>query len=361
VTNLHTTDYTLCSVYLYLTGGCNLACAHCWLSPDYVPSGVDAPEGITLRDVERIIEGAKPMGLTSMKLTGGEPFLNREVLEIIELIDSHGLSMIIETNGTLIDNDVADHIAGRNIDTVSVSLESHQSSFHDDFRGVAGAFEDAVRGIELLVSRDINTQVIMTLVEGNKNDIEGVIALARRLGVGSVKVNPVMPVGRGDTLTRQGGAVPVAQMVGMSRWVDEELSRMYSVDTFFSLPTAFKSITKIMDRKNAECSILNILGVVATGHISICGIGRMEPDLVMGDIRTDDIARVWNESPILADLRKAVPERLEGICGKCVLKGVCLGACRANAYVMSGNLMAPYWICQEAYEDGIFPETRIVQ
>ena len=47
MTDVTATDYTLCSIYLYLTGGCNLACAHCWISPDHVPSTHDAPEGIT--------------------------------------------------------------------------------------------------------------------------------------------------------------------------------------------------------------------------------------------------------------------------------------------------------------------------
>ena len=59
-------------------------------------------------------------------------------------------------------------------------------------------------------------------------------------------------------------------------------------------------------------------------------------------------------------LRERVPNRMEGICGKCILKGVCLGACRADAFVLSGSLGTPFWICQEAYEKGLFPEQRMM-
>jgi len=51
--------------------------------------------------------------------------------------------------------------------------------------------------------------------------------------------------------------------------------------------------------------------------------------------------------------------RLEGICGQCIMKGLCLGSCVAQNYYRSRNLWAGYWFCEEARERGLFPVSRL--
>jgi SynChlorMet cassette radical SAM/SPASM protein ScmF len=352
--------YRLDSAYLYLTSGCNLRCSHCWLTPNFVPKIEEAPDGITADDVRKIIKEGRPMGLCNIKLTGGEPFINREVFEIIEVISSEELVLDIETNGTLIDEKAANFLKEHNASTVSVSIDSFGPAFHDAFRGVEGAWEDAVRGVECMVSERLNVQIIMSLVGDNCGDIEGIVEMAKRLKANSVKFNPVMPIGRGGGLTDGGKTLPVDELIRLSSWVEEDLREKYGVKTYFTIPSAFKKIGSFFKGNNAQCHILNIIGIIASGHISICGIGKEEPELVIGNIREDDLAEVWKNSPILAELREIVPNGMKGICGKCVFKNICLGACRANAYVLYRDLSAPERICQEAYEMGLFPETRII-
>jgi radical SAM protein with 4Fe4S-binding SPASM domain len=166
-------------------------------------------------------------------------------------------------------------------------------------------------------------------------------------------------MGRGEALTERGRTLPVEKLIGLLPWVEEELSRKYEITTYFSMPDAFKKIQNFFNGNNAQCHIFNIIGVIATGDVSICGIGKMEPDLVIGNIRDHNLADLWENSSVLNDLRETVPRDLKGICGKCILKNLCLGTCRAHAFVLSRDLTAPDRICQEAYEMGLFPETRI--
>ena len=49
----------------------------------------------------------------------------------------------------------------------------------------------------------------------------------------------------------------------------------------------------------------------------------------------------------------------DGICGRCMLRSYCLGKCRAQAYYDSGSLLAPLSFCQVAYEEGLFPQSRL--
>ncbi len=268
--------------------------------------------------------------------------------------------MFIETNGTLIDRDTAAFLKRQGINSVSVSVDSNRSSFHDAFRGVAGALDGAASGVEHLVSEGISVQVIMSLVRENSRDIEGLIDLAKRLGAHSVKINPVTPIGRGGVLSDRGDTLGVEELLELSPWVEGQLSRQYGIETFFTVPSVFKPIGHLFDERNAQCHILTIIGILANGDVSICGIGREVPALVMGNIRTDNLEQIWRESSILGDLRQIVPNNLEGICGRCIMKGICMGSCRADAYVLSGSLAAPHWICREALDKGLFPKNRLL-
>ena len=57
--------------------------------------------------------------------------------------------------------------------------------------------------------------------------------------------------------------------------------------------------------------------------------------------------------------REGLPEKLEGICGECLMKAKCVGSCIAQNYYSSKNLWAPYWYCEQARKRGLFPETRV--
>ena len=161
-------------------------------------------------------------------------------------------------------------------------------------------------------------------------------------------------------MTEGGKTVPVDELIRLSSWVENDLKEKYDIQTYFTIPSAFKKIDSFFNGNNAQCHILNIIGIIASGHISICGIGKEVPELVIGNIREDNLEELWRNSPVLSELRRIVPDNMKGICGRCILKGLCLGSCRANAYVLHGDLSAPDRICQEAYEMGIFPETRII-
>jgi molybdenum cofactor biosynthesis enzyme MoaA len=70
--------YPLNQIYFYLTEGCNLRCRHCWVAPKY-QSGSNSYPALDLDLFKSIIEQAKHLGLTGVKLSGGEPLLHPEI------------------------------------------------------------------------------------------------------------------------------------------------------------------------------------------------------------------------------------------------------------------------------------------
>ncbi len=84
-------------MYLYLSGSCNLACRHCWINPRHEDT---ATRVLPLDVIRHIVEQAQALGLAFVKLTGGEPLLHPQALDLIRFIHGAGLAVTIETNGT---------------------------------------------------------------------------------------------------------------------------------------------------------------------------------------------------------------------------------------------------------------------
>jgi SynChlorMet cassette radical SAM/SPASM protein ScmF len=146
----------------------------------------------------------------------------------------------------------------------------------------------------------------------------------------------------------------------LGRHVERELAPKSSLQIFFDYPQAFRALNRIASRDGCSaCGIFGILGVIASGHYALCGIGEQVPDLVFGEVGKDLLEEVWRENPILKALRAGLPERLEGVCSRCLMKRRCLGSCVAQNYYSTGSLWAPFWFCKQAEEAGLFPASRL--
>lgn len=350
-------EFPLTSLYLYLSERCNLRCRHCWVSP---PAPEDGDEqAMDLAVLMRTIAAAKGLGLGAVKLTGGEPFLRKDIVELMRFLHGEGLCIDIESNGTMIDRDMAMVIKEYEVRQVSVSLDGAQAAQHDKLRGMKGSHGKSVAALHYLREEKINTQVIMSLYKENIPEIEALAALCDDLDVPSLKINPVMPTGRGEKVFQRRENVDIEELIRIDRWIEADLGSKYKTEIYFCMPIGLKSLHAVTGNPLYECHILNILGILADGTISLCGIGQTETDLNMGNIAKDDLTEIWRHHPLLQKLRKETPSQLSGICGRCIFKFRCLGSCRACAYAASGDLRSAFFMCDEAYEKNLFPASRI--
>lgn len=349
-------------LYLYLAGDCNLKCRHCWIEPTFSRAGENsAGSYLPAELIALVLDEGLPLGLTGVKLTGGEPLLHPEFGRILELVRARGLQLVVETNGTLVDGPAARAIAECRGAFVSVSLDGAEEDTHDWVRGVPGSFRQAAAGIRALREAGLKPQLIMTVMRHNHRQLEGVVELARSLGAGSVKFNLVQPISRGEKMMRAGQTLTVPELVDLGRWVERDLAKRAGIPVFFSHPPAFRPLSCLGsgDGRGGRCAIVNILGVLADGGYALCGIGEHLPELVFGRAGQDALRDIWFGHPTLVELRRGLPGRLQGICARCVMSAYCLGHCLAQNYYQSRNLWAPYWYCEAAYAAGLFPASRL--
>jgi SynChlorMet cassette radical SAM/SPASM protein ScmF len=348
------------ALYFYLTEGCNLRCRHCWIEPPHQTARRQYP-AIEPGLFRHIVEQAKPLGLSSVKLTGGEPLMHPRIGEILTILREEKIRFNVETNGVLCTPALARDLVRSGMFHVSVSLDGAGAETHEWVRGVTGCFDAAISGIRSLVSAGIRPQVIMTIMHRNVDQIEAVVRLAESLGASSVKFNIVQPTARGVKMHEAGETLSIREIVRLGDWVENDLSARTKLTLHYSHPVAFRSLGKMYGREGSDCSICGIrgiLGVLGDGSYALCGIGETVPELVFGHAAKDALADVWQDTPVLRELREGLPRRLEGTCSECLMKGVCLGSCVAQNYYRSKNLWAPHWYCEEARREGLFPESR---
>lgn len=350
----------LSQIYFYLTQGCNLACRHCWLAPKRDPEGTRYPT-LPIDLFEKIITQAKPLGLKAVKLTGGEPLLNPDFGKMLEVVRREGLQLTIETNGVLCS---AKHAAAIKETCkrpfVSVSLDGANVETHEFIRGVPGCFTDTLKGIKNLTDVGIRPQIIFSVMKRNIDQVESIVRLAEKLGAGSVKYNLVQPTARGEQLHQRDETLNIAELVALGRHVQMVMSATTSLRLYYSHPAAFVPLSALANRDGCGvCGIKGIIGVLASGAYALCGIGEHIKELTFGYAASDSLADIWENNPVLLKIRQDLPDRLAGVCARCIMRRRCLGSCVAQNYYRSGDMMAQFWFCEEAEAAGLFPKSRL--
>jgi len=350
-------------VYLYLTAGCNLHCRHCWITPTFVRGKPVPAECLDLDQLKGAVAEAKPMGLSGAKLTGGEPTLHPRFREIVDYLTSEGLELSMETNGTLMDRDLAGHLVRHTtLKRVAVSLDSPEEPEHDRFRGKPGAFREAVQGIRFLVEAGLRPQIIMSVYRGNLERIGDLIELAMKLGASSVKFNPVTHSGRGAEMHRLGQGLDFDEQVALIHLIRGALQDTYPIHLGAMVPPAMSTVKELLryGGEGAGCHVRHILGILGTGEMALCGIGRSVTELCFGRLGRDSLHEVWLTHPVLVQMRKDLRGPFPGVCGDCLHAGRCMTHCLAQNFEASGKLVSPSPLCAEAERRGVFPSTRRV-
>ena len=354
--------YYLNTIYFYLTKGCNLRCRHCWIEPEYQGKNRLTSSYISKELFQTIIREAKPLGLSGVKLTGGEPLLHPDILNILQIVADEKLSLNIETNGVLCTEEVVEMVKNIPSSFISVSLDSPEEEIHEWVRGVKGSFKGAVNGIKNILNAGVSTQIIMTVMEKNADQIESMVYFAKELGVKSIKFNLVNPTARGEDMHKRGETLQIDRMIDIGHWIDAELAPATEMDLQYSYPFAFRSLSSIFsDSINGRCGIKNIIGVLGNGKYALCGIGETVEELIFGNAGSDSLEDIWNHNPMLNGIRTGLPVKLEGICGNCIHKEICLASCVASNYYHHRNLFAPFWFCDQAHNLGLFPKSRMIK
>jgi len=339
-----------------LTYRCNLACEHCYLDAGGSPlvrteNFADRSE-LGTEECFRVIDeiaAFAPECLTI--LTGGEPLLRRDILEIVRRAAERGLWVVVGTNGVRITENLANRLAEAGARGLSLSLDALDADRHDRFRRVRGAWQNTVEGAEILNRTGLPFIVQTTAGSHNLGELEAIADFADgRLAAKVWNLYFLVPTGRGQFVSD----ITPAQY-------DEVLASLFRIQQKYDgrmlvnakcaphyIKTALENGAPIRTYSGGAggCPAgTHYMGIRPNGDVTPC------PYLPVfaGTLRSASLTDLWASSELFAGIRRR--SALGGRCGACELNAQC-GGCRARAYGMTGDLMAEDPLC--THEPGTF-------
>lgn len=330
-----------------ITRNCNLSCIHCRAAATMGPYENELDTRACFALLDQIREVGRPIVI----LTGGEPLLRNDILDIAAYGTDKGLRMVMAPNGTLITRDVARRMALTGIRRISISIDGATEASHDRFRGVAGAFRSALKGIDHAKSAGIEFQINTTITQSNLDQIPAIQQLAENLGAAAHHIFLLVPTGRGKY---------IVDKEITARQYEETLNWFYDRKSQTSLQlkaTCAPHYYRILRQRAAAegkkvCFQTHGLDAVTRGclgGVGFCFIshtGVVQPcgflDLNCGDVTKTPFSRIWRTASVFEKLRD--DKQLKGKCGACEFRKVC-GGCRARAYEATGDYLAEEPLC----------------
>ncbi|MDP2729397.1 MAG: radical SAM protein [Dehalococcoidales bacterium] len=348
-----------------LTKSCNLFCAHC--------RGSSAPDTysdeLTADECFRVIDQIREVGRPILILSGGEPLARPDVMEIARYAVSKELRVVMGTNGTLITEEVASQLKEVPVSRLGISLDFPVAELQDDFRGQAGAFAAAMKGITNARQAGIELQINSTITRLNAPYLDELLSTA--LEVGAVGFHPflLVPTGRGKGL--ESVELSPREYEATLNWIYDKVKSLG--ESIFFKPTCAPHYLRVMKQRQRQEHSPEVTPEAKTtpGHPSanaitrgclagtgfafishrgdVQGCGYLSP--VAGNVREQSFAQIWNNSPLFNSLRNLA--NYEGKCGYCEYKRLC-GGCRARAYEATGDYLEaePYCVYEPAAVSG---------
>lgn len=296
----HLEGFRLRELWLHTNDACNLRCAHCLVS-----SGPDGGTGLPTEALLDVVEQAVALGVERVFITGGEPFVRRDLPALVERVTgAHRLELVILTNGTLLTQE-RHRAALEGFDRArvrfQVSLDGATAEANDALRG-PGTFEKASAGLRLLASMGFETSLTATPSRSNLDGLVGMPALARSLGASAFHL--MWPHRRGRALGMLGEVPSVDALIALSRAI-AAAARQVGV--------RFDNLDALEGRVNAVAGVKHDLGMAGVESLCVAADGTVYPsaatanhgELAMGRVgQGASLLEVWRASPLTSELRQ---------------------------------------------------------
>ncbi|MFH0773559.1 MAG: radical SAM protein [bacterium] len=185
-------DHPLSLCY-QVTLKCNYSCPHCISS-----SGYTHPEGLSTSEVKKVLSKIRESGVMRLDLTGGEPFIRRDIDELLTYaVKDLKLSVVVTTNGSLMTHDHAVILAKLGIMT-QISLDGPES-INDSLRG-KGSYANAVRAIKLLKKEGVRIRINCLIQRKSIGVLKPMVDIVKKLGIDHLYFIIVSAQGRANDI-----------------------------------------------------------------------------------------------------------------------------------------------------------------
>lgn len=299
---------------LALTYQCDNNCQHC-----YVGREPDEVKPLDFDEWKRVLDRLWNVGVPHVCFTGGEAAMSPHLVPLIEHAEDLGLITGLLTNGRRLANrEFVRDLCNAGLDHVQITLESHDSTVHDEMVGCKGAWEETVLGIRNALAEDIYVLTNTTMCTLNASGMEDTLAFIKDLGLRQFAANSLIYTGKAPESGLGIAESDVEPLLGVVTAKAEELGLRF----IWYTPTQYCELNPTLfglGYKRCTAAEYNIC-IEPDGNVLPCQ-SYYKP---VGNILRDDWKSIW-KSPLFEDIRtrKAAPEK----CRECPDLVVCGAGC----------------------------------
>ena len=331
------------------TKTCNLRCRHCYMESD----NRKYSDELTTDEAKKFIDDLADFNVPVLLFSGGEPLIRPDFFELAEYAASKNVRPTLSTNGTLITREVAQRIKDIGVGYVGISLDGLKE-INDKFRGVEGAYELAMRGIENCVAVGQRVGLRFTINQHNFRDLDNIFDFIEEKKINRVCFYHLVYSGRGNQMmdedvspqeSRQAMDIIIKRTKDFeARGLEKEI---LTVDNHCDgVYMYLKALSEGDDDTAAQ-----IKHYISSNGGNRSGIafgevdpqGYVHPDQftqhhTFGNVRDRKFGDIWTDitNPIMRGLKNRKP-LLKGRCAKCKFLDNCNGNFRTRAEAKTGD------------------------
>lgn len=318
-------DMILDRVYLHITSKCNQNCEYCYRDLNKIQI-----LSLTLENIEHIITQLASLcrGITII-LTGGEPTLHPNIVEICKMIKSFGFYIEINTNGSLLP-DYPELL--ETVDIFNISLDGSKQEIHEALRG-HGTYQRTLNAISFLQKKKAFFTIVPTITSRNIDDMPGLLIKYNELDC-TFRNNVFMKLGKGEINSQL--AVQPEKLCTLFHQIDRLRTDRKNIPFKKLIPDRY--VRKICCGMGV-CTI----SISPEGDVFPCQLMHI-PAFKMGNIHVSSIEDIyWNSS--ITDFLRGLNVIQFDKCKSCNIKYLCGGGCRARALFEQGSIYSDDGMC----------------
>ena len=333
-----------------ITAACNLRCRHCCFAGGEYSSKSDIDTETAINLVQDFID----MDVLKVMLTGGEPFLRKDLFEIIEMLKSHNIITEVTSNGLLITDESAKRLGklfNPVCDYVQISLDGATAGIHEDTRG-KGTFQKTLNSIKKLIKNEVKVYINCVVTSKNLHEMCDLYNLASKLGVNKVTFTRVFTEYNNNLIPNDKELFK--ETIKLLKREEEKTPvelRLFTIPELasckaFNTPEIIKQLglEQVSRDFDFSCHSGDKLHIRSDGEVFLCLHASNMNTGSLGNLKQTGLTELLpnRDSNILFGRRTITDTK----CLKCIYAKICKAGCPVNAYLEYKSIDFPDSACK---------------
>lgn len=322
-----------------ITPFCNMNCKHCLF---YENTKIENQKQLTKQEVYKIIDNlSKEKSLKAIWLSGGEPLMRKDIVEICKYISNYGIEPSLSTNGILLTPEKIRELEDAGVKYMHLSIDGATAPTHDALRQVKGSFDKLMKVFDYLKNSSIKRGASFMVTENSIDEIEDVVKIAKEKELSVLSFYLVAKLGRGAKNFNN-------DEIDLRKKLQRKIERLAVHDKSDLKIEVFRADHAEKNSVLQECKADRFLSISYLGKLGGCPwLMKSDKSLEVGSLLEEDFIELQKKCKVKIFQKKAERREKMSYCDQCSQKEQCGKGCLALQKTEDGVYYGLDPICPE--------------